>query len=121
MSRGIGSTTTTNGMGRGGKNPQNPHRTFSYPILLTPRIDAPMKNISPSVLPNFRGLPNEDLDQFLFEFKIICKTYDYELDNQKLKLFTSTLKDNAMRWFMVLAPNSITTWAQMEREFLEKY
>lgn len=62
--------------------------------------DAPINNISPSFLPKFRGLSTEDHDQFLFEFKILCKTYDYKLDNQTLKLFPSTLKENAIGWFM---------------------
>jgi len=121
MLGGIGSTGATSGTGRGGENPQNPNKTFSYPILLTLGIDSPMKNISPLVLPNYRGLPNEDPNQFLFELKIICKIYDYELNNQNLKLFFSTLKDNARRWFMGFALDSINTWAKMEREFLKKY
>jgi len=29
----------------------------------------------------------------LFEFVVICKTYDYTIDEQKLKLFPSTLKE----------------------------
>lgn len=56
-----------------------------------------MKNISPTVLPTFRGLSLEDPDQFLFEFKLLCRTYDYEHDNQKLKLFPSTLKEET-KW-----------------------
>lgn len=81
--------------------------------------DAPIKKISPLILPNFRGLSTEDTDQFLFEFKILCKTYDYELDNQKMKHFPSTLKDNAMRWFMDLFPNCITSWEKWNRFFLK--
>ena len=74
------------------------------------RTYAPMKNIPSSFLPNFRGLSTEDPHQFLFEFKILCKNYDYELDNQKVKRFPSTLKYNAMRLFMDLSPDSITSW-----------
>jgi len=91
-------------------------------MLVLPVVTyALMKSISPFILPNFRGLSNEDPDQFLFEFKILCKTYDYELNNQKLKLFPSTLKENAMHWFMGLYPNSITSWEEMKQVFLEKY
>lgn len=54
-----------------------------------------MKNISPSTLPHFHGLNSEDPDTFLFEFALICRTYDYTFDDQKLKLFPSTLKDAA--------------------------
>ncbi|KAH9325829.1 hypothetical protein KI387_006007 [Taxus chinensis] len=94
-------------------------RTFTYPIQLGDD-DTSMKNISPAHLP-FRGMSSEDPDQFLFEFKVLCQTYDYKIDNQKLKLFPSTLKDATMRWFMGLPSNSISTWAQMETTFLDKY
>lgn len=80
-----------------------------------------MKNISPTNLLMFRAVSKEDPNQFLFEFKVLYNTYDYESDNQKLKLFPSTLKDNDMRWFMGLSMDSITTWAKMEMNFLEKY
>ena len=76
-----------------------------------------MKNISPSALPHFHGLTTEDPDTFLFEFVVLCRTYDYTEDEQKLKLFPSTLKDAALRWFMGLPGNSITTWAQMQQAF----
>jgi len=73
-----------------------------------------MKNISPSALPHFHGLTNGDPDTFLFEFVVFFRTYDYAEDEQKLKLFPSTLKDVALCWFMGLPGNSITTWAQMQ-------
>ena len=38
-----------------------------------------------------------------------------------MKLFPSTLKDAALRWFMGLPGNSITTWAQMQQAFNTKY
>jgi len=80
-----------------------------------------MKNIPPSALPNFRGVPSEDPDAFLFYFNVLCRSYDYSSDAEKLKLFPATLKDVAFRWFMVLASNSITTWKEMKKVFLRKY
>jgi len=80
-----------------------------------------MKNISPSALPHFHGLTTEDPDTFLFEFFVLFQTYDYAEDEQKLKLFPSTLKDATLRWFMGLLGNSITTWAQMKQAFNAKY
>jgi len=71
-----------------------------------------MKNISSSSLPHFHALTTEDPNTYLFEFFVICRTYDYTNDEQKLKLFPSTLKDAALRWFMGLPVDSITTWAQ---------
>ena len=83
--------------------------------------DGKMKNISPSSLPHFHGLTSEDLDTFLFEFHVIRKTYDYTTNEQKLKLFPSTLKDVALWWFMGLPWERITTWAQMQQAFNNKY
>ena len=80
-----------------------------------------MRNISPSTLPHFHGLITEDSGTFLFEFVVLCQTYDYAEDEQKLKRFPSTLKDVALRWFMGLPGNSITTWAEMEQAFNNKY
>ena len=80
-----------------------------------------MKNISPSVLPHFHGLTTEDPDNFLFEFVVIYRTYDYAEDKKKLKLFPSTHKDASLHWFMGLPRNNITTWAQMQLAFNNKY
>ena len=71
----------------------------AFPIRET-NGEMKMKNISPSALPHFHGLTTEDPDTFLFEFVVLCRTYDYTEDEQKLKLFPSTLKDAALRWFM---------------------
>jgi len=91
-----------------------------FPIRET-NGDTKMRNISPSALPHFHGLTSKDPDIFLFEFVVICRTYDYITDNQKLKLFPSTLKDAAQRWFMGLPRDNITTWAQMQQALKNKY
>ena len=92
--------------------------TFEFPIQ-PPADDAPMKNIPHSTLPIFRGLTSEDLDMFLFEFDVLCNSYDYQSDAQKLKLFPTTLKDATLRWFMSL--RDIRTWNQMKKKILSKY
>jgi hypothetical protein len=70
--------------------------TFGFQILdTTPNVN--MKNIPLSVLPTFYGKSSEDLDTFLFEFNILCRSYNYLQDAQKLKLFPATLKDSALR------------------------
>ena len=66
--------------------------TFGIPIIDLTR-DIPMKNIPPSALPHFHGMTYEDPDSFLFEFDILCRSYNYIRDAQKLKLFPATLKD----------------------------
>ena len=94
--------------------------TLEFPIRITPR-NHPMKNIPLSALPNFHGLSNEDPDEFLLEFDILCRSYDYISDIQKLKAFPATLKGKALRWFMSLGCDSITKWNQMKQAFLNKY
>ena len=67
-----------------------------------------MKNITPSVLPNFYGMASEDLDSFLFEFDIVCRTYGYTNDAHRLRLFPTTLKASTLKWFMGLGEHAIT-------------
>jgi hypothetical protein len=100
---------------------ENSFSTLGFPIGDLPRGTTPMKNIPLSALPNFHGLSSEDPDEFLFEFDILCRSYDYVSNAQKLKLFPATLKGNALRWFMSLGGHVITTWDQMKHKFLNKY
>ena len=79
---------------------------FGFPTLDLAR-DVSMKNIPPSSLPTFYGKSTEDPDTFLFEFDILCRSYNYLQDAQKLKLFPATLKDSALRWFMSLGESTI--------------
>jgi hypothetical protein len=80
-----------------------------------------MKNIPLSSLPTFIGMSTEDLDLFLFKFDMLCRSYNY-LDNaQKLKLFPATMQDSALRWFMSLGENTILFWDHMKDTFLRKY
>ena len=100
--------------------PKGTVSTLHLPIL-KPVGQAPMKNISPSVLPRFHGKATEDPDEFLFEFDILYHSYDYTSSEQKLKIFLATLKDNALHWFMSLGGETIIMWEQMKQVFLEKY
>jgi len=61
------------GEGRG----ENSLSTLEFLIGDLPRGTSPMKNIPLSALPNFHGLSSEDPDEFLFEFDILCRSYDY--------------------------------------------
>ena len=94
--------------------------TFGFPILDTMQ-DVTMKNIPPSSLPTFYGKINEDPDKFLFDFDILCRSYNYLQYAHKLKLFPVTLKDSSLRWFMGLGESSIRTWDDMKTSFLQKY
>ena len=84
-------------------------------------VNVQMENIPPSILPNFKGMRSKDPKKILFEVEIICRSYGYSLHIQKLNLFPTTLKDKALRWFMTLGTNSIKTWDDMKKVFLEKY
>ena len=94
--------------------------TFGFPILDTMQ-DVTMENIPPSSLPTLYGKSNEDPDTFLFEFDILCRSYNYLQDAHKLKFFPATLKDFALRWFMGLGESTIRTWDDMKTSFLQKY
>jgi hypothetical protein len=101
-------------------NTTNETETFGFPILYISR-NIRMKNISLSSLPTFRGMSTEDPDLFLFEFDILCRSYNYSDDAQKLKLFCARMKDLALRWFTSLGENTILSWDQMKDTFLWKY
>ena len=88
---------------RGSNNENNEELTFGFPIcdvLTTFGREVRMKNIPPSILPNFYGTSTEDHVSFLFEFDVFCRTYGYTDDTQKLRLFPTTLKGAALKWFM---------------------
>jgi hypothetical protein len=70
-------------------NANNETETFEFPILDITR-DISMKNILLSSLPHFHGMSTEDPDSFLFEFDILCMSYNYTDSAQKLKLFPTT-------------------------------
>ena len=87
--------------------------TLQFPIR-QPVGQAPMKNISSSVLPHFHGKATEDPNKFLFYFDILCCSYDYTSSEKKLKIFPATLKDNVLCWFMSLGGEIVTMWDQMK-------
>lgn len=102
------------------KNGDQNRTEGAFPIGET-NGDVRMKNISPFSLPHFHGLTSEGHDTFLFEFVVKCKTYDYSSQKKKLKLFPSTRKDVSFCWFMGLPMENITTWAQKQQAFNNKY
>jgi hypothetical protein len=67
---------------------ENSFSTLGFPIGDFPLGTAPMKNIPLSALPNFHGLSSEDPDEFLFEFDILCRSYDYTTNAQKTQVIS---------------------------------
>jgi hypothetical protein len=78
-------------------NDENSFSTLGFPIGDLSRGVAPMKNIPLSSLPNFHGLSSEDPDEFLFEFDILCRSYDYISNAKKLNIFPTTLKGKCIK------------------------
>jgi len=83
------------------KLPQGQTSTLEYPVF-DQVANAPMKAIPLQIIPTFHGMTTKDPDAFLFEFDVLYRGYDYTIDPQKLKIFPSTLKGEALRWFMGL-------------------
>ena len=109
---------------RGSNNENDEELTFEFPICDIPAAfgrKVRMTNIPPSILPNFYGTSIEDPDSFIFEFDVLCRTYGYTNDTQKLILFPATLKGAALKWFMGLGVNTILYWINMKKIFLKKY
>ena len=82
----------------------NEEDLLGFPIH-DPNVIVNMKNIPPSFLLKFHGLRSEDSETFLFEFEIVCRSYSYLLNTQKLRLFPATLKDRALKWSITLGTN----------------
>ena len=53
--------------------------------------------------------------------KILDHTYGYIDHRNKLRLFPTTLKEVALKWFMGLGEHTITNWDDMRTIFLKKY
>ena len=69
--RGRGNHGEGRGNNGGGRGNREIYNSFGFPIVYE-ETDATMKNISPSVLPNFHGLKSEDHETFLFELEVLC-------------------------------------------------
>ena len=59
--------------------PEGMVSTLQFPIQKLEGT-SPMKNISPLMLPRFHGKAVEDPNEFIFEFDILCWSYDYIID-----------------------------------------
>ena len=100
--------------------------TYS-PCIQMPPVEAAQYEIKSStiqMLPSFYGLTNEDPYKHLDEFLEICSTVKiqhFSDDALRLKLFPFSLKDRAEYWLNSIDTINISTWDQLQREFLKKY
>ncbi|CAN6588637.1 unnamed protein product [Malus baccata var. baccata] len=77
-----------------------------------------------NILPTFHGLSSDDPNMHIAEFLMECKNIlvrGFSAESIKLRLFPYTLKDQARRWLLTLPSGSISTWAQLNEKFLNKY
>jgi hypothetical protein len=76
------------------------------------------------MLPLFYGLSIDNPYKHLDEFIEICSTIrlqNFSEDALRMHLFPFSLKDKAKYWLNSLETNSITSWDQMQHEFLKMY
>ncbi|CAN6577107.1 unnamed protein product [Malus baccata var. baccata] len=77
-----------------------------------------------NILPSFHGLPNSDPNMHLVDFIEACDNTiirGFSSEAIKLRLFPFSLKDKAKAWLHSLPANSITTWAELQKRFLNKF
>ncbi|XP_010534164.1 PREDICTED: uncharacterized protein LOC104809785 [Tarenaya hassleriana] len=74
---------------------------------------------------SFRGRPNEDPNAHLTNFKMNCKAIKkgpgITTEDELLEAFPYSLMERARDCLYTLEPNSISSWDEMEEQFLMQY
>ena len=76
------------------------------------------------LLPQFRGMENENLYTHIKDFEKVCHTFQEgttSIDLKRLKVFPFTLKDKGKVWLNSLRPRSIHSWPELQVECLKKF
>ncbi|CAM8931491.1 unnamed protein product [Rhodiola kirilowii] len=100
-------------------------RDQTWPIYEGPDLAA--ITVSTSVvhhLPKFSGTKGESATSHLTRYHGLClnlKPHGADVEIFKLKAFYFSLTDAAADWFLSLPPDSIYTWDQMQKQFVNKY
>ena len=118
------------------QNLNHPLRDYATPnaqgmrtSISRPVIEANNFELKPSLLSmiqqnQFSGLPMEDPNLHLVIFLEYCDTIklnEVSSDAIRLRLFSFSLRDKARTWLYSLQPDSIITWDQLSKAFLDKY
>jgi hypothetical protein len=76
-----------------------------------------------AILPDFRGLENENLYVHIRAFEEVINSFyaQHAVETAKLRFFPFSLKDRARGWLYTLKPRSIGNWGEMGHEFYKKY
>ena len=103
-----------------------PTRTTTPSCIILPKNAPPfsVKHGMMSVIPQFHGMDSESPYQHLTDFELACTTFINRANSNeyvRLRLFPFSLKDKAKLWFNQLRANFITSWVDMQREFLQKF
>ncbi|XP_062093915.1 uncharacterized protein LOC133799944 [Humulus lupulus] len=94
---------------------------IQYPSL---DVNFEMKSGLIHLLPSFHGLPGEDLNKHLQEFRIVYSSMEPTVvtkEQIKLRAFPFSLKDTAKEWLYYLPPGTVETWNGMKTLFLEQH
>jgi hypothetical protein len=81
--------------------PDSQDEEYPFPIREYDK-EYEIKNINPSIIPLYYGLPTKEPNNFLFEFELFCQTYKYKNYVKNIRLLPSNLKDDYLIWFMGL-------------------
>jgi len=77
------------------------------------------------LLPKFNGLAGEEPHKHLKEFQVVCSTplrpEGITKDHVKLRAFPFSLQGAAKDWLYYLQPNTVASWTDLKKLFLEKY
>ena len=77
-----------------------------------------------NILSKFHGHSSENPYTHLKTFAQECEAFkprETDMERAKLRAFRFTLEGNAKLWYNGLLNNSITSWGQLVRAFLQKY
>ena len=76
-----------------------------------------------AVLPDFRGLENENPYVLVKAFKEVISSFyaQHVIETAKLRFFPFSLKDKSRGWLYTLKPRSIGNWREMTQKFYKKF
>ena len=102
----------------------HPPRVSAPSCIIPPAEDVAVRPYLVPLLPIFHGMENENPYTHIRDFEEVCITFKegtIDMDLLKLKAFPLTLKDKAKIWLNSLRPRTISSWAELQVEFLKKF
>ena len=88
-----------------------------------PHVEIEIKQGLMAILPDFRGLENENPYVHVRAFKEEIGSFYAQnvIKIAKLRFFPFSLKDRTKGWLYTLKPRSIRNWGEMTQEFYKKF